>query len=243
MKKYLTALTLLFAFCAQLWSQANTLATVTGRVTDENNEPIPGASILVKGTRTGISTNMEGEFTLNVKGDKVTLEVSFIGMKKKTLKVDATQKKALEITLETDVKTLDDVVVTGYGNVRKTGFTGATTQISGEELRTVSQTNILDALQVFDPSFRLMTNTLTFGNTKGDTIKKNPVTHTSGEPLHLQIRIYCCHVFYCFICEINAFSFLRQYCRHETQIYTSKRKISIGKILNTENISYICITK
>lgn len=132
---------------------------IHGMVTDENNEPIPGASVVVKGTRTGISTNLEGEFTLNVSDDKVTLEVSFIGMKKKTLKVDATRNKALEITLETDVKTLDDVVVTGYGNVRKTGFTGATTQISGEELRTVSQTNILDALQVFDPSFRLMTNT------------------------------------------------------------------------------------
>lgn len=54
---------------------------IRGMVVDANREPIPGASIIVKGTRTGTSTNIEGEFTLDVKNDKVTLEVSFIGMK------------------------------------------------------------------------------------------------------------------------------------------------------------------
>lgn len=132
---------------------------VRGTVKDSHGEPIPGASILVKGARTGTSTNLDGEFTLDVKDDKVTLEISFIGMKKQTVHVDATRKKMLEITLVDDVKALEDVVVTGYGNVRKTSFTGSSTQISGDELRKVSQTNILDAMQSFDPSFRLMTNT------------------------------------------------------------------------------------
>ena len=127
---------------------------IRGMVVDANREPIPGASIIVKGTRTGI----EGEFTLDVKNDKVTLEVSFIGMKKQTLQVDASRKKMLEITLVDDVKTLDDVVVTGYSNVRKTSFTGSSTQISGDDLRKVSQTNVIGALQTFDPSFRLVSN-------------------------------------------------------------------------------------
>lgn len=131
---------------------------IRGMVVDSNKEPIPGASIIVKGTRTGTSTNIEGEFTLDVKGDKVIIEISFIGMKKQTLQVDATRRKTLEITLVDDVKTLDDVVVTGYNNVRKTSFTGSSTQITGDDLRKVSQTNILGALQSFDPSFRLMTN-------------------------------------------------------------------------------------
>ena len=120
---------------------------IRGTVIDSNKEPIPGASVIVKGTRTGTSTNIEGEFTLDVKSDKVTLEVSFIG------------RKSLEITLVDDVKTLDDVVVTGYSNVRKTSFTGSSTQITGDDLRKVSQTNVIDAMQSFDPSFRLMTNT------------------------------------------------------------------------------------
>ena len=132
---------------------------IRGIVVDSNKEPIPGASIIVKGTRTGTSSNIEGEFTLDVKGDKVALEISFIGMKKQTLQVDATRKKMLEITLVDDVKTLEDVVVTGYSNVRKTSFTGSSTQITGDELRKVSQTNVIDAMQSFDPSFRLMTNT------------------------------------------------------------------------------------
>ena len=132
---------------------------IRGTVIDSNKEPIPGASIIVKGTRTGTSTNIEGEFTLDVKDDKVTLEISFIGMKKQTLQVDATRKKMLEITMLDDVKTLEDVVVTGYSNVRKSSFTGSSTQITGDELRKVSQTNVLDAMQSFDPSFRLMSNT------------------------------------------------------------------------------------
>ena len=79
-------------------------------------------------------------------------------MKKQTLQVDASRKKMLEITLVDDVKTLDDVVVTGYSNVRKTSFTGSSTQISGDDLRKVSQTNVIGALQTFDPSFRLVSN-------------------------------------------------------------------------------------
>ncbi|WP_294469803.1 SusC/RagA family TonB-linked outer membrane protein [uncultured Bacteroides sp.] len=132
---------------------------VRGTVKDSHGEPIPGASIVVKGARTGTSTNLDGEFTLDVKDDKVTLEISFIGMKKQTVHVDATRKKMLEITLVDDVKVLDDVVVTGYGNVRKTSFTGSSTQISGDELRKVSQTNVIGALEAFDPSFRLVNNT------------------------------------------------------------------------------------
>ena len=142
---------------------------IRGTVFDANKEPIPGASIIVKGTRTGTSTNIEGEFTLDVRDDKVALEISFIGMKKQTLQVDASRKKMLEITLVDDVKTLDDVVVTGYSNVRKTSFTGSSTQISGDDLRKVSQTNVIGALQTFDPSFRLVSNAQ-FGSerTSGD---------------------------------------------------------------------------
>ena len=88
----------------------------------------------------------------------MVLEVSFIGMKKQTVQVDATRRKTVEITLVDDVKTLEDVVVTGYSNVRKSSFTGSSTQISGDDLRKVSQTNIIGAIQSFDPSFRLVDN-------------------------------------------------------------------------------------
>lgn len=132
---------------------------IKGLVVDAIGEPIPGASVIVKGTRTGSSTNIEGEFNLEVEGEKVDLEVSFIGMKKQIVHVDASRKKLVEITMVDDVKTLEDVVVTGYSNVRKSSFTGSSTQITGDDLRKVSQTNVIGALQTFDPSFRLVNNT------------------------------------------------------------------------------------
>ena len=131
---------------------------IKGLVVDAIGEPIPGASVIVKGTRTGSSTNIEGEFNLEVEGEKVDLEVSFIGMKKQIVHVDASRKKLVEITMVDDVKTLEDVVVTGYSNVRKSSFTGSSTQITGDDLRKVSQTNVIGALQTFDPSFRLVNN-------------------------------------------------------------------------------------
>ena len=88
---------------------------VRGMVTDSHGEPIPGASIIVKGTRTGTSTNIEGEFTLDVKNDKVTLEVSFIGMKKVTYNFPATEDVRHNVVMEEDQVELQDVVVIGYG--------------------------------------------------------------------------------------------------------------------------------
>ena len=86
---------------------------VRGMVTDSHGEPNPGASIIVKGPRAGTTTNIEGEFPLDVKIDKVELEVSFIGMMKHTAQVEATRRKTVEISLVDVVKTLDVVVVTG----------------------------------------------------------------------------------------------------------------------------------
>ena len=133
--------------------------SIRGFVVDSKKEPIPGATVVLKGTRKGTSTDLEGGFSLDVNQSKVTLEISFIGMKKQFVEVDATRKKAVEVTLQDDVKVLDDVVIMGYGNVRKSSFTGSSVQIGGEELRKVSQTNVLDAMQSLDPSFRMMTNT------------------------------------------------------------------------------------
>lgn len=132
---------------------------IRGFVVDSSKEPIPGATVVLKGTHKGTSTDLEGAFTLDVDHAKVTLEISFIGMKKQFVTVDATRKKAVEVTLEDNVEVLEDVVITGYSNVRKSSFTGSSVQIAGDELRKVSQTNVLDAMQSLDPSFRMMTNT------------------------------------------------------------------------------------
>lgn len=136
---------------------------VHGTVKNDQGEPIPGATVLIKGTRKGTSTNLDGEFSLDVPEENVTLEFSFIGMKKVTLHADASRHKPLDITLTDDTKAIDEVVVTGYYTQKKTTFTGAATSYSGDELRSVSDRNVLSTIAALDPSFKLVDN-ITMGS-------------------------------------------------------------------------------
>lgn len=132
--------------------------TVRGVVIDEYGNAIPGVNIVVVNGRYGTTTNVEGNFKLDLKSEKETAEFSFIGMKKKRMVLNA-QNGYVKVTLSEDAQHLEDMVVTGYRSVSKNSYTGSSTQITGDDLRKVSQTNILDAIQSYDPSFRLLDNT------------------------------------------------------------------------------------
>ncbi len=132
--------------------------TVRGIVIDEYGNAIPGINIVVVNGRYGTTTNVEGNFKLDLKSEKETVEFSFIGMKKKRMVLNA-QNGYVKVTLSEDAQHLEDMVVTGYRSVSKNSYTGSSTQITGDDLRKVSQTNILDAIQSYDPSFRLLDNT------------------------------------------------------------------------------------
>lgn len=132
--------------------------TVRGIVIDEYGNAIPGVNIVVVNGRYGTTTNVEGNFKLDLKSEKETVEFSFIGMKKKRMVLNA-QNCYVKVTLSEDAQHLEDMVVTGYRSVSKNSYTGSSTQITGDDLRKVSQTNILDAIQSYDPSFRLLDNT------------------------------------------------------------------------------------
>lgn len=132
--------------------------TVRGIVIDEYGNAIPGVNIVVVNGRYGTTTNVEGNFKLDLKSEKETVEFSFIGMKKKRMVLNA-QNGYVKVTLSEDAQHLEDMVVTGYRSISKNSYTGSSTQITGDDLRKVSQTNILDAIQSYDPSFRLLDNT------------------------------------------------------------------------------------
>lgn len=132
--------------------------TVRGIVIDEYGNAIPGVNIVVVNGRYGTTTNVEGNFKLDLKSEKETVEFSFIGMKKKRMVLNA-HNGYVKVTLSEDAQHLEDMVVTGYRSVSKNSYTGSSTQITGDDLRKVSQTNILDAIQSYDPSFRLLDNT------------------------------------------------------------------------------------
>lgn len=128
--------------------------TLTGTVLDKSSEPLPGASVLVKGTANGVATDVDGKFTIRLKPTPSTVIVfSFVGMKPKEIPYSSLHD-GIKITLEDDSNSLDNVVVTGYANIRKDSFTGTSTTVGREDLMKVSTTDLMKALSAFDPSFK-----------------------------------------------------------------------------------------
>lgn len=118
--------------------------TVTGTVTDVNGEPIIGANIRIKGTTTGTITDIDGNFSIEAEPQSV-IEVSYIGYL--TQETVINNQKSIRFLLKKDTKTLDEVVVIGYGVQKKADLTGSVANINTEKLNTQSNANIGQALQ------------------------------------------------------------------------------------------------
>lgn len=118
--------------------------TVTGTVTDVSGEPIIGANIRIKGTTTGTITDIDGNFSIKAKPQSV-IEVSYIGYL--TQETVINNQKSIRFLLKEDTKTLDEVVVIGYGVQKKADLTGSVANINTEKLNTQSNANIGQALQ------------------------------------------------------------------------------------------------
>lgn len=127
----------------------------------ENKKIIVGATLLIINTSDGSITDGKGEFMINVKiGD--VLDISYIGMKSIQYKVTSNKNK-IEILMEIDAISLENVVVLGQANISRQSFTGNAKTIKGEDILKVSRTNVIKALQNFDPSFKIADN-IQFGS-------------------------------------------------------------------------------
>ncbi|WP_373075067.1 carboxypeptidase-like regulatory domain-containing protein, partial [Zeaxanthinibacter enoshimensis] len=119
--------------------------TVSGSVSDAEGAPLPGASIVVKGTTTGTQTDFDGNYSLsNVPADG-TLLVSYLGFSSKEVQVNGQQ--AIDITLQEDAEALDEVVVVGYGEIKSKDLTSAITTVKSEELKATPTGQAMQALQ------------------------------------------------------------------------------------------------
>ena len=119
--------------------------TVKGTVVYESGEPIIGATVMEVGVSgNGTVTDLDGNFSLTLKGSKNELSVSYIGMKSQTVNVAG--KSTVKITMEDEATSLNDVVVIGYGSVRKKDLTGSVATIGSDELNAVPVTNVAEAL-------------------------------------------------------------------------------------------------
>ena len=117
---------------------------ISGTVTDENGQPLPGANILEKGTNNGTQTDFDGKFTLEVNSENAILVVSYIGFVTKEIKADS---KNITITLIEDSAILDQVVVVGYGSKKKINLTGSVGSIDSKDLEVRTITDARQALQ------------------------------------------------------------------------------------------------
>ncbi|WP_051315761.1 SusC/RagA family TonB-linked outer membrane protein, partial [Arenibacter certesii] len=118
---------------------------VTGTVSDDQGQPLPGASIVEKGTTNGTQTDFDGNFSLDLTGADATLVVSYIGFSTKEIPV--TDGANLNITLEESAAGLDEVVVVAYGTVKKSDMTGSVSSIKTEEINATPTARLDDALR------------------------------------------------------------------------------------------------
>ena len=140
MKRQLTkqikqmVLTLLFLCLTTQVAYSQDQSTITGVVTATDNEPLPGVSIIVKNTTTGVTTDFDGNYSINAASDAI-LVFSYIGFK--TLEVAVDGKTSIDIQLQDDVASLDEVVVVGYSTQEKKSITGAISTITSKDLENV----------------------------------------------------------------------------------------------------------
>jgi TonB-linked SusC/RagA family outer membrane protein len=118
--------------------------TITGKVVDEHGEPVIGANIIETGTTNGTVTDVDGNFSLQVAND-ATIRITFIGYLEQS--IPTAGKSAFSITLLEDTKALDEVVVIGYGTVRKRDLTGSVSQITADKFEKSSAISTMAALQ------------------------------------------------------------------------------------------------
>ena len=144
-KHYLILFKVMLLFLTLLPMQAFAQVKVTGTVTDQvNGEPIIGATVKIKGTSTGVVTDIDGNYSIEVTAGQ-TLEFSYIGYNTQTLKVNRSGRHDISLSEETNV--LEQVVVVGYGTMKRSDLTGSVSSIGEAQIKQGVNTSIEQAMQ------------------------------------------------------------------------------------------------
>jgi TonB-dependent starch-binding outer membrane protein SusC len=140
--KKMSLFLLAVVFTATAWAQQR---SISGTVTDETGQPLPGVTVVVEGTTIGTVSNGNGEYTLSVPEDAVNLTFSFVGMK--TVNVSINNRSVINLSMELESIGVDEVVVVGYGTQRKANLTGAVSSVNFSELESRPAANTSALLQ------------------------------------------------------------------------------------------------
>jgi TonB-dependent SusC/RagA subfamily outer membrane receptor len=157
--------------------------SISGTVTSaEDNSPIPGVSIVVKGTTIGTITNIDGYYEIDVPDDAEALVFSFVGMKTTEVPIVGSVVNA---ALEADILGLDEVMVVAYGTTTKEAFTGSAEVIGSQELETRSVTSPLDAIEGATTGVQILNNNGQPGSSPSIIIRGVGTLNGSTTPLYV----------------------------------------------------------
>ena len=181
-KRQVIPLLLLAMILLTLHAQAQ-INTIRGKVVGTDNSPLPGVSVIVKGTTTGITTDLDGNFTLKIPANAKTLVFSFIGMLSQEVAIAG--KTTFNITLKEETLGLDEVVVVGYGTQKKRDVTGAITSIDNKMIEKRQAVNLYDVLQGEAPGVLVVSNSGAPGDDNTIRIRGTSTFEGGVNPLYV----------------------------------------------------------
>lgn len=155
-------------------NQQPEMIVIKGKVTDKSGHPMPGVTVMLKGTTFGAATDVDGKYEMTIQKKYATILVfSFVGMK--TQEVAINGKTEINVKLEDDAKEIEEVVVTGIFKKSRESYTGSVTTISNKELKMFKGQNLLSTLNNIDPAFNIVAN-----NTLGSNPNALPEINIRG---------------------------------------------------------------
>ncbi|KAB7732909.1 SusC/RagA family TonB-linked outer membrane protein [Rudanella paleaurantiibacter] len=172
---------LLVMMTAQLLLAQN--RSVSGRVSDDSGDPLPGVNVVVKGTQQGATTNADGRYTLSIPAGNVSLTFSYIGYV--TQEIPVGNQSSLNVTLKADDRSLSEVVVVGYGTQRKIETTGSIASVKSAELIQTPVANVAQGLQARVAGVQVNQNTGAPGGNISVRIRGTNSINGNSEPLYV----------------------------------------------------------
>lgn len=206
--------------------------TISGHVKDATGEDVIGASVLEQGTKNGTVTDFNGNFTLKLTGKKAIV-ISYIGMKTQT--VDVAGKTSVEVTLEDDETTLQDVVVVGYGTVKKTDLTGSVSSVNTEQLNAKGAPSVLGNLQGSNPGVNITQSSGRAGGDFNIEIRGKSSINSDTKPLYVVDGVMCSDIQWLNPQDIERIDILKD--ASSTAIYGSRATAGVVMVTTKGGLS------
>jgi TonB-linked SusC/RagA family outer membrane protein len=182
--RFASLILLIYMLCfMHVYSQEPSSRVITGKVTfAEDNQPVPGANIIIKGTTTGTVANANGEFSISVKPEDI-LVISFLGYN--TVEIPAGERTRVDVSLTEEYTKLDEVVVIGYGQMKRSDLTGSVVSVSSDEISKTVSTTFEQVLQGKAAGVEVMQNTGAPGGSVSVRIRGVNSLTGNNEPLYV----------------------------------------------------------